>query len=484
MCVHNVKWTVWCWHACFPFMAKPSMRALKCLLTMHVVGWEAKNKCCWHHIRPAGTWRFAMTIECWIVLCAGVPASSSSKRKTSGEEKSKKSKTKKRRTEAHVSEEDTRDRPGLKDWNDFSCISVLELYTWNFCWVTCFVCLARHWFGHSAVKTKWRIWPWLYHDGCNARRLRHRSCLPILYCNNILWSNWVSQSIKRNCASKADSARHVVSMGQLFSNLQMPGGGGTLSSHLYIILACMWASFMSAFHMHACMRAYFTTPWGKSKVLSAMGTWTSPSNWARNLHSLIYRFNLTLPVQFEHVDLPVRWRNQHVMLPWPTLPFSSWVKTVFTKSYGQPLLGGHKLEETHKWTMMFSEFWERFKNARGTSHDVFRRHADRLQFCCPIAIHGDEGRGKLKRAVMATSVQPLVVPNGHAGHSFNTRYLHSIMPGELYEGDMTVEILQDALVEDLRSLYENGLPVSCMHMWHSHAQELSMSSGHACDWWL
>ena len=58
------------------------------------------------------------------------------------------------------------------------------------------------------------------------------------------------------------------------------------------------------------------------------------------------------------------------------------------------------------------------------------------------------------------------------------------MPGELYEGDMTVEILQDALVEDLRSLYENGLPVSCMHMWHSHAQELSMSSGHACDWWL
>ena len=217
-------------------------------------------------------------------------------------------------------------------------------------------------------------------------------------------------------------------MGQLFSNLQMPGGGGTLSSHLYIILACMWASFMSAFHMHACMRAYFTTPWGKSKVLSAMGTWTSPSNWARNLHSLIYRFNLTLPVQFEHVDLPVRWRNQHVMLPWPTLPFSSWVKTVFTKSYGQPLLGGHKLEETHKWTMMFSEFWERFKNARGTSHDVFRRHADRLQFCCPIAIHGDEGRGKLKRAVMATSVQPLVVPNGHAGHSFNTRYLHSIMP--------------------------------------------------------
>jgi len=194
-----------------------------------------------------------------------------------------------------------------------------------------------------------------------------------------------------------------------------------------------------------------------------MGTWTSPSNWSRNLHALIYKFNLTLPVQFEHIDLPVRWRNQHVMVPWPALPFSSWVKTVFMKSCGEPLLGGFKLQETQKWTTMFQDFWEKFKNARGTSHEVFRRHAGRLQFCCPIAVHGDEGRGKLKRAVMATSVLPLLVPNGHAGHSFNTRYLHSIMPGELYEGDATVEILQNSLVEDLRSLYEHGLPVSCMH---------------------
>ena len=33
------------------------------------------------------------------------------------------------------------------------------------------------------------------------------------------------------------------------------------------------------------------------------------------------------------------------------------------------------------------------------------------------------------------------------------------MPGELYEGDMTVQILQDALVEDLRDLYSNGFEV-------------------------
>ncbi len=31
------------------------------------------------------------------------------------------------------------------------------------------------------------------------------------------------------CVSEADSARHVVSMGQLFSNLRLPGGGKVLS---------------------------------------------------------------------------------------------------------------------------------------------------------------------------------------------------------------------------------------------------------------
>ena len=34
------------------------------------------------------------------------------------------------------------------------------------------------------------------------------------------------------CVSEADSARHVVSMGQLFSNLRLPGGG--------MVLSCPW----------------------------------------------------------------------------------------------------------------------------------------------------------------------------------------------------------------------------------------------------
>ena len=124
---------------------------------------------------------------------------------------------------------------------------------------------------------------------------------------------------------------------------------------------------------------------------------------------------------------------------------------------------------------MFRDFWVKFKAARGDGHKVFTDHAGELEFCIPVMLHGDEGRGKLHRAVMATSVQPAILPDGHAGHSFNSRLLHSIMPGELYEGDMTVQILQDALVEDLRSLYLDGFEVPWsnymlyVHMMRSHA---------------
>ena len=187
-----------------------------------------------------------------------------------------------------------------------------------------------------------------------------------------------------------------------------------------------------------------------------MGSWSHKSNWSRNLHKLIHKFNMTLPVEMTSLDLPVRWQNRHIMMPWPCLPFSSWLQTIFQKTSGQPVLARHTLSQRQKWQGMFYDFWMKFKAARGERHQVFEDHGHRLQCCLPIFVHGDEGRGKLRRAVMATSVQPVLVAKGHAGHSFNSRFLHSIMPGELYEGDTTLQLLQEAL-EDLQNLYTHGI---------------------------
>lgn len=97
-----------------------------------------------------------------------------------------------------------------------------------------------------------------------------------------------------------------------------------------------------AMHIHACCVFKSHACLGTSDLLSTMNKWSSQSNWSRNLHKLIYKFNMTLPVKMESLDLPVRWRNKHVMMPWPCLPFSSWVSCVFDKTCGQPLLAGKK----------------------------------------------------------------------------------------------------------------------------------------------
>ena len=248
----------------------------------------------------------------------------------------------------------------------------------------------------------------------------------------------------------------------------------TCVSFLY---ACIGKEHACHACMHACMHAYMHSGkkiWGRSDLLSTLKSWSSPSNWSRNLHKLIYKFNMTLPVQFEHVDLPVVWNNQHVIFPWPTLPFSSWLTAIFKRSHGEPILAGTKLKDDKVWRNTFNGFWNKFKEARGDGHQVFQDHLNDLEYCVPVAIHGDEGRGKLKRAVMASSIQPLIVPNGHAGHSFNTRYLHSILPGELYEGDTSLAVLQDVLVEDLKKLYNDGFTVSCCI--HKFMQKINVPS--------
>lgn len=200
---------------------------------------------------------------------------------------------------------------------------------------------------------------------------------------------------------------------------------------------------------------------GLSDLLGTLKSWKCEKHWARNLHRLVFRFEMTLSLAMVTLSLPVKWKNESVMMPWPTLPFSSWVKCMFVKTKGQPILAGHTLSATDAWKTQHLDFWLRYRAAFGSEHGVFQTHAERLEYCVPIMIHGDEGRGKLRRAVMCTSVQPVLRPLDKA-HSFCSRYLHAILPGELYEGDITLDILHDSLVQDLCDLYHDGILVACL----------------------
>ena len=65
------------------------------------------------------------------------------------------------------------------------------------------------------------------------------------------------------------------------------------------------------------------------------------------------------------------------------------------------LLGGHSLDGD--WRAMFKKFWSDYKIYSG-DHPLFKTKFNQ-ECCVPFFIHGDEGRGQLKRPFMVISTQ-------------------------------------------------------------------------------
>ena len=139
-------------------------------------------------------------------------------------------------------------------------------------------------------------------------------------------------------------------------------------------------------------------------------------NECRNLHSAIHQSGKTLPVPVSTVPtkvLLVKGKPRVEQVQWPVLFLSDWARTIFGQG-GHMLLGGHTLNDPAAFCSMLQTFWDRFCYVQ-PNHEVYgRANAGTLdlRFAIPIAIRGDEGRGKLKRPVMILSYQPLISVKG------------------------------------------------------------------------
>ena len=108
--------------------------------------------------------------------------------------------------------------------------------------------------------------------------------------------------------------------------------------------------------------------------------------------------------------------------------------------------------------MMLSDFWCKYQEIKPDFQ--LAAGLDR-KFCVPIAIHGDEGRGKVKCPIMILAWQPLISWRGPefvniAGSTLTTRLLYTAIPSELYAGERTLQTLLGALADDLNKLYMDG----------------------------
>ena len=129
-------------------------------------------------------------------------------------------------------------------------------------------------------------------------------------------------------------------------------------------------------------------------------------NSSRNLHRFVHKKNMTLQVNVSFVNTPIKATSRYKkgrIAQWPVLKLSDWIRVAFEEPYnGFFFCGGHRLhDEVDTITKMFQDFWDKylFEDSNRPKYP---------KYTIPIYIHGDEGRGQVKRPVMVISFQPLI----------------------------------------------------------------------------
>ena len=128
---------------------------------------------------------------------------------------------------------------------------------------------------------------------------------------------------------------------------------------------------------------------------------------SRNLHKYIHKKGKTLEVPITSVIIPVKMKvsRQKAVTnkPWPVLHLSSWMKTCLENEEfgGKFLLGGNNMDNLDKAEAMLSRFWAKYEKVQGDMPRVPHRTV-------PYLLHGDEGRGQVKRPLLIISFQGLI----------------------------------------------------------------------------
>ncbi|CAK9014765.1 Uncharacterized protein SCF082_LOCUS12465 [Durusdinium trenchii] len=159
-------------------------------------------------------------------------------------------------------------------------------------------------------------------------------------------------------------------------------------------------------------------------------------------------------------------RVEELDMDYPFIGLESWCEYIL-EHCSHHLLGGFEIgKDAAQYTAMFHRFWERYKQL-DPSHIAFSTFSD-FGRVIPYCVHGDEGRGKAKSAILITSYQALISPHGEGatnlkGHSYTTRLLAYLMPSKNFaSNDATIDCLSAHMVTDLQKVFTNGVTAT----WH------------------
>lgn len=134
-------------------------------------------------------------------------------------------------------------------------------------------------------------------------------------------------------------------------------------------------------------------------------------NSCRNLHRFVAKTGKRLDVKVQPVNIKIRKvtkaKVHEVNVDHPTLPLSAWMQTSFDLG-GHFFLGGKNKTHFSDFSKILDGWWRAYKavDPNLPFFDDFGEEYYRTSF--PIAIHGDEGRGRYKRPIMVIGYQPLI----------------------------------------------------------------------------
>ena len=132
------------------------------------------------------------------------------------------------------------------------------------------------------------------------------------------------------------------------------------------------------------------------------------------LHRTVTSLSKKLDVKISHVPVWIRYtrkRLSQVLVDYPVLRMTDWIDTIF-KGGGHFFLGGRTLADLPLVREELVHFWENFEKVDSEFPFFKDMPKEKWGSCIPLALHGDEGRGRLHNPVMVVAVQPLLPIHG------------------------------------------------------------------------
>ncbi|CAK8989484.1 Uncharacterized protein SCF082_LOCUS1828 [Durusdinium trenchii] len=194
---------------------------------------------------------------------------------------------------------------------------------------------------------------------------------------------------------------------------------------------------------------------------SAAKNATYTGHACEKLHRVIAKEKRKLDVKISRVPLWVRYSRKRLapaFVHYPVLRMPDWVETIF-KNGGHFFLGGRSMD---MWPQVQNEllhFWSAYKKIDSDFPLYKDMPESKLGSCIPVAIHGDEGRGRLHNPVMVVALQTLLPLVGKKtnmqGSSLCTRLLYTCLPAPY--SHKSFHTLLSVLAEDLNKMWKDGV---------------------------